>query len=185
MRPDRCRRYVLYIVYLVRDRLPLVCRKAGHLHVRSCSPMSPCDILGSHLGGVTERVGGPEQNASGSSNPSCLHRRARRGEKRDSSRVGIEGSFIPSKMYVSIDEELAQAFRLRSSTQVAACFCILLTFGTPPHMLLRPNRQNGLDLVPGIGDAGDRLYLGTNATDKALPLDDDEGPSKKPKNSAT
>lgn len=92
---------------------------------------------------------------------------------------------FPPRCNVSIDEELAQAFRLRSSTQVAACFCILLTFGTPPHMLLRPNRQNGLDLVPGIGDAGDRLYLGTNATDKALPLDDDEGPSKKPKNSAT
>lgn len=31
--------------------------------------------------------------------------------------------------------------------------------------------QNGLDLVPGIGDAGDRLYLGATAAEIAPPPD--------------
>eukprot|EP00903_Cladosiphon_okamuranus_P016882 g15564.t1 len=39
---------------------------------------------------------------------------------------------------------------------------------------------NGQDLVPGIGDAGDRLYLGKNAMEIALPLSD-AAPSKKSK----
>ena len=41
-------------------------------------------------------------------------------------------------------------------------------------------QQNGQDLVPGIGDAGDRLYLGKNAMDIAPTLND-EAPSKKSK----
>lgn len=49
-----------------------------------------------------------------------------------------------------------------------------------------PLVQNGLDLIPGIGDAGDRLYLGAAAVD-INPLPDDgretDAPSKKPKTS--
>ena len=40
--------------------------------------------------------------------------------------------------------------------------------------------QNGLDLIPGIGDAGDRLYLGAHNKDMASSADgcnDDEKPS--------
>lgn len=39
--------------------------------------------------------------------------------------------------------------------------------------------QNGLDLIPGIGDAGDRLYLGAMAAEIAPPPD--EVPPKKSK----
>ncbi|CAM9112366.1 unnamed protein product [Ectocarpus sp. 8 AP-2014] len=41
---------------------------------------------------------------------------------------------------------------------------------------------NGQDLIPGIGDAGDRLYLGTNSLETAPPSDV-QVPTKKPKQS--
>ncbi|CAM9221542.1 unnamed protein product [Ectocarpus sp. 6 AP-2014] len=41
---------------------------------------------------------------------------------------------------------------------------------------------NGQDLIPGIGDAGDRLYLGTNSLETAPPSHV-EVPTKKPKQS--
>ena len=50
--------------------------------------------------------------------------------------------------------------------------------------------QNGLDLIPGIGDAGDRLYLGATAAEIAPPPDtisdtrsDGEASAKKLKSS--
>lgn len=39
--------------------------------------------------------------------------------------------------------------------------------------------QNGLDLIPGIGDPGDRLYLGSVAAEIAPPPN--EAPLKKSK----
>lgn len=39
--------------------------------------------------------------------------------------------------------------------------------------------QNGLDLVPGIGDAGDRLFLGTSSMDTTSPPDDEAPQSPK------
>ena len=36
--------------------------------------------------------------------------------------------------------------------------------------------QNGLDLIPGIGDAGDRLYLGATAAEIAPPPDTSSEP---------
>lgn len=52
-------------------------------------------LLGGHLGGIAERVGGPLQNAPGSSSAPRLHRRARSGEKRDT-RVVPSGGQLES-----------------------------------------------------------------------------------------